>query len=182
MTPLVAADFFAGAGGLSLGFGQAGYQIAFANELCADYANTYQQNHEGTTVFQSDIEQLSANDIFRATGLAKNDVDLLIGGPPCQGFSINAPARRRQDDRNQLFRHYGRLVLEGLRPKVIVMVNVPGMLSLDNGQFIKAIYKLFESAGYRMQHMVLCAAHYGVPQERWRLFFIGTTLPGSATV
>lgn len=103
-------------------------------------------------------------------------MDVLIGGPPCQGFSINAPTRNRADDRNQLFRHYGRLVLEGLRPKVIIMENVPGMLSLDNGRFVKAIYQLFESAGYRMQHMVLCAAHHGVPQERWRLFFIGTIL------
>jgi DNA (cytosine-5)-methyltransferase 1 len=176
MRRLVVADFFAGAGGLSLGFGQAGYQIAFANELSPEYAYTYQQNHRDTTIFPGDIEQLSAKTIFRATGLAKNEVDVLIGGPPCQGFSINAPVRRKEDDRNQLFRHYGRLVLEGLRPKVIVMENVPGMLSLDKGRFVKAIYELFESAGYRMQHMVLCAAHYGVPQERWRLFFIGTIL------
>ena len=176
MLALTAADFFAGAGGLSLGFGQAGFQIAFANELSLEYAATYKQNHRDTTVFQADIKQLAAKDIFRATGLAKNDVDVLIGGPPCQGFSINAPTRSREDDRNQLFHHYGRLVLEGLRPKVIVMENVPGMLSLDNGRFVHAIYRLFESAGYRMRHMVLCAAHYGVPQERWRLFFIGTIL------
>jgi len=176
MPDLIAADFFAGAGGLSLGFGQAGYRMVFANELWPEYATTYQQNHQDTTVFQSDIKQLTAKDIFRATGLTRNDLDILIGGPPCQGFSINAPTRNIEDDRNQLFRHYGRLVLEGLRPKVVVMENVPGLLSLDHGQFVKDIYRLFESAGYRMQHMVLCAAHYGVPQERWRLFFIGTIL------
>ncbi|HXP86472.1 MAG TPA: DNA cytosine methyltransferase [Bryobacteraceae bacterium] len=176
MTPLIAADFFAGAGGLSLGFGQAGYRIAFANELWPDYATTYQHNHPATAVFQADIKDLTARHVFRVTGLAKNEVDVLIGGPPCQGFSINAPTRSTKDDRNQLFRHYGRLVLEGLRPKVIVMENVPGMLSLDSGRFVKAIYALFESAGYHMQHMVLCAAHHGVPQERWRLFFIGTIL------
>jgi DNA (cytosine-5)-methyltransferase 1 len=164
MTPLIAADFFAGAGGLSLGFCQAGYRMAFANELCPEYATTYQRNHQATTVFQTDIKQLNAKDILRATGLAKNEVDVLLGGPPCQGFSINAPTRSTDDDRNQLFQHYGRLVLEGLRPKVIVMENVPGMLSLDNGRFVQAIYRLFESAGYRMQHTVLCAAHYGVPQ------------------
>jgi DNA (cytosine-5)-methyltransferase 1 len=173
---LIAADFFSGAGGLSLGFGQAGYRMAFANELWPDYATTYQLNHQDTTIFQADIKSLSAKDIFRTTGLAKNEVDVLIGGPPCQGFSINAPTRDTADERNQLFRHYGRLILEGLRPKVIVMENVPGMLSLEKGRFVKAIYALFESAGYRMQHMVLCAAHYGVPQERWRLFFIGTIL------
>ena len=120
-----------------------------------EYADTYERNHPGTTVFRADIRELSVKDIFRTTGLARNDVDVLIGGPPCQGFSINAPIRRKDDDRNQLFQHYGRLVLEGLHPKVILMENVPGMLSLDQGRFIDAIYRLFESAGYHMQHMVL---------------------------
>src|SRR5258708_216194 len=120
MTPLIAADFFAGAGGLSLGFGQAAYQISFANELSPEYANTYQKNHQDTTVSNANIKALTTKDISRATGLAKHDVDVLIGGPPCQGFSINAPLRNTEDDRNQLFRHYGRLILEGLRPKVIV--------------------------------------------------------------
>ena len=181
MSLFVAADFFAGAGGLSLGFAEAGYRIAFANELVPDYATTYEQNHPDTRVFRADIRDLTTKDIFRATGLAKNDVDLLFGGPPCQGFSINAPTRSTGDERNQLFRHYGRLVLEGLRPKVIVMENVPGMLSLDQGQFIRDVYSLFEGAGYHLRHMVLCAAHYGVPQERWRLFIIGTILKREIT-
>ncbi|RDJ93959.1 DNA cytosine methyltransferase, partial [Lacticaseibacillus rhamnosus] len=67
---------------------------------------------------------------------AKYDLDVLIGGPPCQGFSINAPLRSSEAERNQLFQHYGRLVLEGLRPKVIVMENVTGMLSLGGGRFV----------------------------------------------
>ena len=180
MKTLVAADFFSGAGAL-LGFGQAGFRIAFANEICTENANTYEENHPGTKMFRADIRDLTTKDIFHATGLTTNAVDLLIGGPPCQGFSINAPTRRTEDDRNQLFRHYGRLVLEGLRPKVIVMENVPGMLSLNQGRFVRAIYNLFESAGYHMRHMVLCAAHYGVPQERWRLFFIGTTIKRDIT-
>ncbi len=178
MSGLVTADLFAGAGGLSIGFRQAGYEIAFANDQCVEYGRTYQQNHPGTWFSEGPIEQLTANEIFRATGLSKNDVDVLIGGPPCQGFSINAPHRSTEDDRNHLFEHYGRLVLEGLRPKVILMENVPGLVSLDQGRFIKAIYELFTKAGYRMNHMILCAAHYGVPQERWRLILIGTILPG----
>ena len=173
---LVAADLFCGAGGLSFGFQQAGFGIAFANDINEDYANTYQLNHDGTTFFCNSIEDLSVNNVFKTTGLKKGDVDLLIGGPPCQGFSINAPKRSLGDDRNHLFREYGRLVLEGLRPKVIVMENVPGMVSLDGGRFIEEIYALFQGAGYQMRHMILCAAHYGVPQERWRLFFIGTTM------
>ena len=173
---LVAADLFCGAGGLSFGFQQAGFQVAFANDINEEYANTYQQNHPGTTFFRESIDKVTTARVFKVTGLHKADIDILIGGPPCQGFSINAPKRSLKDDRNQLFREYGRLVLEGLRPKVVVMENVPGMVSLDSGRFIRDIYALFQQAGYRMEHMILCAAHYGVPQERWRLFFIGTIL------
>ncbi len=173
---LVAADLFCGAGGLSFGFQQAGFHIAFANDINEEYANTYRLNHDGTAFFCESIEDLKTADVFKKTGLHKTDIDILIGGPPCQGFSINAPKRSLEDDRNHLFREYGRLVLEGLRPKVIVMENVPGMVSLDSGRFIKDIYSLFQQAGYRMRHMILCAAHYGIPQERWRLFFIGTIL------
>ena len=172
----VAADLFCGAGGLSFGFQQAGFKIAFANDINEEYANTYRLNHDGISFFRQSIEDLTTAEVFKTTGLRRKDIDILIGGPPCQGFSINAPKRSLEDDRNHLFRQYGRLVLEGLRPKVIVMENVPGMVSLDGGRFIKDIYTLFEEAGYRMRHMILCAAHYGVPQERWRLFFIGTIL------
>jgi DNA (cytosine-5)-methyltransferase 1 len=172
----VAADLFCGAGGLSFGFQQAGFQIAFANDINEEYANTYRLNHPGIDFFRESIEDLTTADVFRTTGLRKADIDILIGGPPCQGFSINAPKRSLEDNRNHLFRHYGRLVLEGLRPKVVVMENVPGMVSLDDGRFIRDIYTLFQGAGYRMRHMILCAAHCGIPQERWRLFFIGTIM------
>ena len=176
MSDLLAADLFCGAGGLSLGFQQAGFSIAFANDINPDYAKTYQLNHSGTQFFTKSIEDLTAAEVFKTTGIGKKAIDLLIGGPPCQGFSINAPMRSLHDDRNHLFEEYGRLVLEGIRPKVIVMENVPGMVSLERGRVIRAIYELFEGAGYRMRHMILCAAHYGIPQERWRLFFIGTIL------
>lgn len=177
---LVAADLFCGAGGLSYGFQQAGFQIAFANDINDEYAYTYRQNHRGTTFFNESIEELSTARISKVAGVHKADIDILIGGPPCQGFSINAPKRSLHDDRNHLFRQYGRLVLEGLRPKVVVMENVPGMVSLEGGKFIREIYALFQQAGYRMEHMILCAAHYGIPQERWRLFFIGTILKNVA--
>lgn len=173
---LVAADLFSGAGGLSFGFQQAGFHVVLANDINPEYAYTYQKNHPDTKFFCESIEDLSASDVLKATSLRKNDIDVLIGGPPCQGFSINAPKRVQGDARNHLFHHYGRLVLEGLRPKVVLMENVPGMLSLEGGDFIRAIYDLFQGAGYRMRHMVLCAAHYGIPQERWRLIFIGTLL------
>jgi DNA (cytosine-5)-methyltransferase 1 len=175
----IAADLFSGAGGLSLGFKEAGFQVAFANDINVDYASTYGQNHAETKFFCESVENLSAAELLKATGLRKGEIDVLIGGPPCQGFSINAPRRSHEDARNHLFQHYGRLVLEGLRPKIVLMENVPGMLSLHGGQFVGAIYELFQRAGYQMRHMVLCAAHYGIPQERWRLFFIGTVLEGA---
>src|SRR5271155_2311340 len=84
---LIAADLFSGAGGLSLGFQQAGFHVAFANDINSDYAHTYQRNHPGTEFFQDSIEYLSASSIFKVTGLRRNDIDVMIGGPPCQlGF------------------------------------------------------------------------------------------------
>ena len=174
---LLAADLFCGAGGLSLGFASAGYEIVFANDIDVLCQHTYESNHPKVEFLPGSIEQLSVSGIRRRTGLRRGELDVLLGGPPCQGFSINAPVRRVADDRNHLFQHYGRLVLEGLHPKVVVMENVPGMLSLAKGRFVEAVYDLFRRAGYRMRHMVLCAAHYGIPQERWRLFLIGTAVP-----
>ena len=102
----------------------------------------------------------------------------MVGGPPCQGFSIYAPVRSQSDPRNHLFRHYIRLVLEGLRPKIIVMENVPGLVSLDSGHTLQSVLAAFEQAGYEVAARILNAAHYGVPQERWRLIFMATRLPG----
>ncbi len=173
----LAADLFCGAGGLSIGFKEAGFKIAFANDIDEQCRDTYLLEHPSTCWLDGSIEDLTAKGVLKTTGLEKGEIDVLIGGPPCQGFSINAPRRNIGDARNHLFKHYARLVLEGLKPKVVLMENVPGMLSLDQGRTVRAIYSMFGEAGYHMKHMILCAAHYGVPQERWRLFFIGTRLP-----
>jgi DNA (cytosine-5)-methyltransferase 1 len=101
----------------------------------------------------------------------------MIGGPPCQTFSVNAPSRNG-DDRNHLFRHFVRIVLEGIRPKFVVVENVPGLVSLDKGTTLRNIKLAFEQAGYKVISGYLNAAHYGVPQERWRLFILGTRVPG----
>ena len=108
MSSLVAADFFAGAGGLSHGFQRAGFQIAFANEINPDYATTYECNHPGTRMFRGSIEHLNTKELLRETGHGRHDIDVLIGGPPCQGFSINAPLRNFADQRNRLFQEYPR--------------------------------------------------------------------------
>jgi len=102
----------------------------------------------------------------------------MVGGPPCQTFSVNAPSRNGDDGRNHLFRHFVRIVLEGIRPKFVVVENVPGLVSLDKGTTLRNIKVAFERAGYKVVFGYLNAAHYGVPQERWRLFILGTRVPG----
>jgi DNA (cytosine-5)-methyltransferase 1 len=96
----VAADLFCGAGGLSFGFMLAGFNVAFGNDVNQDCYRTYDLNHPGTQFFPCSIEDLTTEEVLRTTGIGKADVDVLIGGPPCQGFSINAPKRSLEDDRN----------------------------------------------------------------------------------
>ncbi len=176
-TELLCGDLFAGAGGLTVGFRDAGFKSVFFNEIEPELAETYRHNFSDAEPFICPIENLTAKQITKATTLLKGELDIMVGGPPCQGFSINAPLRSATDPRNRLFHHYVRLVLEGLRPKFIVLENVPGMVSFNGGGTPEAIKKSFEKAGYKVVYGILNAAHYGVPQERWRLVFIGTRLP-----
>lgn len=181
MTPktLTAVDLFAGAGGLTEGFRQAGFPSLFAHDADELAGRTFRYNHPDVPFLsgqEGKIENLGVEAVFHLTGLTRGALDVVVGGPPCQGFSINAPVRDLSDPRNQLFRHYLRIV-GGLRPKFIVLENVPGLLSLAGGKVIEDIYFCFRRIGYRLAHRILYAPHYGVPQERWRLFVIGTRLP-----
>lgn len=177
-TELKVADLFAGAGGLSVGFHSAGFESMFFNEIEERAATTFRLNFPETTAFISPVEELSAERIRYESGLGDEDLDVMVGGPPCQGFSINAPVRSDQDARNHLFRHFARIVLEGIRPKFVLIENVPGLVSLDGGTTLQNVKTAFEQAGYKVIYKILNAAHYGAPQERWRLFFLGTRLPG----
>ncbi len=170
------ADFFAGAGGLSVGFEAAGFRSIFFNEYNEVAAETYMANFPRSRPFVEPIQELTFEQIRNELGDAIEDLDIILGGPPCQGFSINAPVRRENDPRNHLFRHYIR-ILEDLRPKIILMENVPGLLSLGKGSALSDVVAAFRNVGYHVIFKVLNAAHYGVPEERWRLFFIGTRLP-----
>ncbi|MBR1419405.1 MAG: DNA cytosine methyltransferase, partial [Synergistaceae bacterium] len=107
-------------------------------------------------------------------GLIKGygDIDLIAGGPPCQGFSVNAPVRSLDDPRNHLFKEYMRIV-EEIRPKSVLIENVPGIVSLGKGTVVEQIYKMLNALGYKVKHRILFAGHYGVPQLRFRTFFIG---------
>lgn len=175
MSKLLAVDLFCGAGGLSEGLTQAGFQVNFANDIHETYAQTYKHNHPDTYVYTEDIRNLSNDQIIELSQIEPGRLDLLAGGPPCQGYSINAPVRTMEDRRNHLFLEFLR-VAEVLKPKFILIENVPGLVSLENGAVVKAIYHSLGELGYRTKHMILFAAHYGVPQMRWRTFFMATRL------
>ena len=164
-------DFFSGAGGLSCGLRMAGFESILGSDIHPVYAETFALNHPGTHVITKDIRELSEQDILDLTGLKPGELDLIAGGPPCQGFSVNAPVRSLDDQRNHLFKDYLRIA-EILRPKAILIENVPGLVSLGKGTVVEAIYNQFKKMGYSVAHKILFAGHYGVPQMRFRTIFI----------
>ena len=179
MDNLLTLDLFAGAGGITEGFRQAGYKCVFANDFNPNAVKTFQKNHPGTEAIADGIENLSPTKIRKSLMMAKGELDVLVGGPPCQGFSINAPSRFAEDPRNSLFKHYLRFVDE-FAPKYFLMENVPGMLSLGKGQIFQSIIHAFEARGYRTQAKILLAANFGAPQIRWRTIILGTRLKNQA--
>jgi DNA (cytosine-5)-methyltransferase 1 len=191
-------EVFCGAGGLSEGFHKLNFATKFANDLWPIALHTFLMNFDSAyretagaktnevLGLEGSIEDLSGGDILsrlhraskRSKALACGDLDVLLGGPPCQGYSVNSHTRSADDPRNHLFRHYVRLLRE-LSPKVFVLENVPGMISLEGGRFIDALMEEISSSktrkcpGYEVQYKILNAAHYGVPQERFRVVVFG---------
>ena len=169
---LTCIDLFAGAGGLSEGLTEAGFHCLFSNELVPEYAQTYLKNHPTTKVMTADIRSLDPYKIMKDIGIEKEQLDLLAGGPPCQGFSINAPLRSVKDERNHLFREYLRFV-DAFKPHAILIENVPGLVSFENGATLRAILDALAELGYGADVRILGAAYYGVPQMRWRTVIVG---------
>ena len=134
---------------------------------------TFSFNHPETWAEPGEIEGVEPAQVRRRLGLKKGDLDVLVGGPPCQGFSINAPDRFLGDPRNRLFKDYLRF-LDEFEPKAFLFENVPGLLSLEDGKVFRQILSQFEEHGYHFTPKILFAAHYGVPQERWRLILLGS--------
>lgn len=165
-------DLFAGAGGLSEGLSQAGFHSLFANEVVPVYASTYARNHVCSKVVTDDIRSLDADKIREELGLVQGELSLLAGGPPCQGFSINAPVRTNEDHRNHLFKDFLRFV-SAFMPKVVLIENVPGLVSFEQGATLHAILESLANLGYGADVRILGAAYYGVPQMRWRTIIIG---------
>lgn len=164
-------DLFAGAGGLSCGLKQSGFFPILANELVTQYAETYQINHQDTQMIVGDVRQVCEINMKNLLGVKEGEVDLVAGGPPCQGFSVNAPIRTLDDERNHLFKDFLRVVAS-LQPKAVLIENVPGIISLGKGTVVKQIYAELEAMGYKVGHKILFAGHYGVPQMRFRTVFI----------
>ena len=168
-------DLFAGCGGLSEGFIQNGFKLLAANEFDASVFETNKFNHskyasEDKFILGDITKDETKQKIFSACG--ENQVDVILGGPPCQGFSY-AGWRDPNDKRNQLFRDFVDIVTT-LKPKFFVMENVPGILTMRKGEAIKEIIKAFADAGYHVgAPLKLTAADFGVPQKRKRVILIG---------
>ena len=168
-------DLFAGVGGLSLGFEQKGFDIVLANEYDASIAEAYMVNHKKTKMIVGDITTL---DLEKTFGPYKGEVSVVIGGPPCQGFSQKGQRKTIHDERNFLFKYYVKVV-NLVKPTYFVMENVPNLLTAENGFFRKEIEDLFYFMGYSLNSGVLNASDYGVPQNRRRAVIIGK-LDGNA--
>jgi DNA (cytosine-5)-methyltransferase 1 len=165
-------DLFSGSGGLSLGFEWAGFKCLVANDNFKDASETYKHNFPDTDFVFGDITKEVTKKVIYKLLAEKEKVDLVVGGPPCQGFS-NAGKRLIDDPRNQLYKEFISVVTN-TNPKIVIMENVEGLLSMDKGAVIADIRKDLEDLGYFVEARKLNAAEYGVPQRRKRVIIIGS--------
>ena len=162
-------DLFCGCGGLSNGFEQEGYNVLLGIDSDERALNTYRENHDNAVAHLGDITNIKHEDISQ---LVNNKlVDIVIGGPPCQGMSLSG-LRKFDDPRNKLYLSYIRLV-EEIKPKAFVIENVPGLVSLYKGRVKDSIIEKFTRMGYEVNYEILNASDYGIPQNRKRVFFVG---------
>lgn len=160
-------SLFSGAGGMDLGFEKAGFDIVWANDFFKEAVESYKKNVSKNVVY-GDITKIDSSEI-------PDDIDLVIGGFPCQGFSVANTKRSMKDERNFLYKEMLR-VIKDKSPKFFVAENVKGLLSMEKGKVFEMIKKDFESLGYKVDARLLNAAEYGVPQARERLVIIGNRL------
>ena len=162
-------DLFCGCGGLSLGFEQAGYNVLLGIDMWQDALETYKHNHKNGATLCADLSKLSGEEVDHE--IKFQNVDVIIGGPPCQGFSV-AGKRLVDDERNSLYKSFVRMV-EHFSPKAFVLENVPNILSIGGGMVRESIIHDFQKLGYNVVTKVLLASDYGVPQNRRRAIFVG---------
>jgi DNA (cytosine-5)-methyltransferase 1 len=161
------ASLFSGCGGLDLGFIKAGFEVVWANDFFKEAVETYKLNI-GEHIVYGDITKINSSEI-------PNDFDILLGGFPCQGFSVANVKRSMEDERNFLYKELLRLIKDK-QPKFFVGENVKGLLSMQQGKVIKMIIEDFKSLGYNVEYRLLKASDYGVPQNRERVVIIGNRL------
>lgn len=164
-----AIELFAGAGGLSIGLEKAGIHVVIANEIMPDFAATLARNHPETKVINEDVHKIDFSEELSKLGL--KSVDVLSGGPPCQGFSTIG-SKNRKDPRNSLFYEYLRAVAE-TKPKYTIFENVSGFKRLYNGSAYKTLIEEMNELGYMTACQILNAADYGAPQIRYRTIVLG---------
>lgn len=160
-------DLFCGAGGLSCGLHMAGIETVAGIDFDAAAIETFAANHIGKGIV-ADLETISSEEIKKLCGGA---VDIIVGGPPCQGMSLSG-SRKETDKRNRLYKSFVRIVRD-LSPQAFLLENVPGLVSLFDGKIKDGIVTEFSALGYQVQYKILRASDYGVPQHRRRVVFIG---------
>lgn len=163
-------DLFCGCGGFSYGFERAGFNVLLGVDIWADALVTFKENHYGADIIEGDLSQMTTAELLKEVNPFE-EIDVIIGGPPCQGFSLSG-FRDENDPRNQLYKAFVRVVDE-IKPKAFVLENVPGLVKLFKGNAKKEIIKNFEDIGYNVSYQILNASDFGVPQNRKRVFFVG---------
>lgn len=173
---LKVVDLFAGVGGLSYGFSHdPRFEILAANEILPDIAKAYSLNHPEVKMYATDIAEFSGKVFSADFSMNPKEVDLVIGGPPCQAYSTSGK-RLLDDPRAHLFREYHR-ILKDFEPKFFIFENVSGLQSMNHGRLLPEIRELFGSLGYEIQVQLLNAADYGAPQIRERVILTGSRMP-----
>lgn len=169
----VAIDIFAGGGGLTLGLSQAGFDVKVGIDIDPNCAETLRKNNGNMRVMLENIRSLKPSDVIKQAGIGRNDLTLLAGGPPCQGFSVsNKRNRCLENPVNSLYLEFFRFVKE-LSPKMFLLENVEGLCTLGGGIILQDILKRGRKAGYSVNYTIIRADSLGVPQKRKRVIFIG---------
>lgn len=161
-------DLFSGCGGFSHGFEQAGFNVVLGLDNEPTAIQTFSKNHPSAKAICADITKICPKDLLNEAQLP---IDVIIGGPPCQGFSLTG-TRDPKDQRNKLYKYYVDIVKES-KPKAFIIENVIGLATLYNGKVKDDIHKTFTKLGYNVVSKVLLASDYGVPQNRKRFFIVG---------
>ena len=161
-------DLFSGCGGLSYGLSKAGFDIVMGIDCWSDALNTFERNHPGAKTLKLDLERFNPESIEKAAGA---DIQIIVGGPPCQGFSISGK-RDPNDNRNKLYRAFVSVVAHYM-PEAFILENVPNLVSMAKGAIKDEIISDFSRLGYDVSYKILLASDYGVPQNRKRVIFIG---------